>query len=876
MNLTTMNRLGVRMFAAFLLLFSFVPAFAQDRAGRKPANGNMSQVAAASGAADVVGLYQEFEVSLVATNIGNINRYTDVWVKGVFRGPSRTIEIEGFWDGGDVWKVRMVPTEVGQWNYQVTSSVPSLQTSGSFECIPSFATGFVRINPQNPHTFMNDDGTPWLWRGDTSWRGFTDLVAYEDRWKPYIDLRASQGYTAVQSIVVSYIGGMNFWKNEGGLCFAEYNDRKDYDRLNPDYFRWIDKRIDYANSKGIVSIILFTWAQEFVKFSRQQFERFERYLIARYAAKNVMWVICGEYDEAKTDFGIPASEFAYHGRIVRQYDPYDHPISLHPTGRSTSAEFASEDWFDFIMQQTPYYVRDIQRDRQYNKPVVNAEPRYFYVDEDNRESRYGLWEIAVGGGYYTAGFSSTFAPDKGGWDLEALPDEQRWTELLNHTMQSTRWWQMQPRPEWISNGQLLANPGKEYLAYSRGGGPTTIDLSAVSGTLPVEWINPRSGAREKQTTVQGQAAVTFTPPFNGDWVLHIGQGVKRDSIPPNAPLALTAHDITMHSIALSWQPPGAASDGDIANAYMIYRNDVLIATLASTVFVDQGLEEGASYDYRLFALDDEGNKSAASAQLTVRTLRDDQPPQPLTAVLNTENELVVTFSEKVERISAETISNYTISPAVQITAARLSNDQLKVKLVTASHTPGQTYTISIENIRDLAGTPNVMPQAKSLTYELTDRLIISELSPSTYRLDTLTVNDRYYLDRDFTLLQIPEICTGFTWIMTENDDKNETDAHWLSFRTNLSVTILVAYDMSAPALPGWLKSWQDTGRHIGTTDDSPLQLYRKNFPAGQVVLGANEGTQSSSMYIVLVKATEGAASDATPPSVPQGFRFSSL
>ncbi len=847
---------------------------ASDKAGHTLPQAYEHRFTTAGVTAATVGRYEEFEIPLIATSLGNRNRYKEVWLKGEFRGPSRIVEIEGFWDGGDVWKVRMAPTELGTWNYTITGSEPTFSASGSFECVESNSKGFIRSNPARPYTFMYDDGTPFLWRGDTSWRGYTSLLSYEGRWQPYIDLRASQGYTVVQSIVVSYIGGMNFWKNEGGLCFVENADSKDYDQLNPDYFHWIDKRIDYALSKGIVPVMLFTWAQEYANFTREQFERFERYLIARFAAKNVIWCISGEYDEVPTDFGIPTSEFAEHGRIIQQYDPYDHLITLHPTGRSTSAEFANEPWFGFIMQQTPYYVRDIQRDRQYNKPVVNGEPRYMYVGEDNTESRQALWEIVTSGGFYTTGFIPTYAPDKGGWDPAALPDEQRWVEVLNKYLERTHWWEMDPHPEWMSAGQLLAKPGAEYLAYNRSGGPVSIDLSHFAGPLSGEWINPMTGSKESLGSVQGGGLVNLTPPFAGDWALHLGEGVKQDSIPPNPPLAASSPSQTMNTIALTWQPPSPAEDGDRAQSYLIYRNGVQIATTTSTNYTDQGLAEDTAYQYSIFALDSEGNKSTAAAELTVSTSRDAVPPEPVEVKLISENQLAVIFNEKVEKNSAEEIGNYSITPAIQITSAVLSPNSTTATLTTGTHSTNQVYSLTIDRIADLAKTPNLMSGPKTLTYKLDAGLRISDINPSSYRLDTLQVNDPYYTDRDFKLVQIPAICSGYAWIMTENDDKNQSDAHWLSFRVNVSVSVLIGFDKSITPLPQWLSDWENTGEQIVTTDDSPLLIYRKDFPAGDVVLGANEGGDKGSMYIVLVGQGTGNIKDTRAPAIPNGFKFS--
>jgi len=819
-----------------------------------------------------VGRYEPFEVTIKAPGTGGSRPYRDVSLKGLFKGPSQTIEIEGFWDGDDLWKVRMAPTELGAWSYQISGSSPALSRSGTFTCVASGSHGFVRRNPARPYSFMYDDGTTWLWKGDTSWRGFTSLLPYDGRWKEIIDLRSDQGYTAMQSIVNSYINGLGFWKNEGGTCFVEGADAKDYDQLNPGYFHWIDKRIDYALSKGIVPVILFSWAQEYVNFSSDQWENYVRYLVARFAAKNVIWVLCGEYNELPNDYSRPTSEFADWGTLVKKYDPYDHPITLHPTGRTSSAEFGSSSWMDVVMQQTPYHARDIQRDRVYNKPVVNAELGYMYPDQDNAASRYGLWEIVTTGGYYTNGFFTTYAPDKGGYDPAALPEEQRWVEFLNKLMDRLPIAEMEPHPEWTSAGQLLAKPGAEYLAYNRNGGAVTIDLTAVSGTLPVEWLDPRAGVSQSAGTVTGGAKQTLTPPFSGDWALHIGAGLRSDDVAPNPPAGLQGSARTMHSLTLTWNAPAAASDGDGASSYVIFRDGVQLTTVTAATYTDQGLEESSSYRYAVYSLDDAGNKSAAAAEITLSTTGDTQAPRVAAVTVVSATGLLVAFDEKVESASARNLANYVITPAVAVTAAVLSDDATQVTLTTAAHSAGQSYTITIAGVKDQARVANTMA-SQSLNYRFEATLQISELSPATYRVAQLGTGSTYYTDRELKLTAIPPVCQGFTWIMTENDDKERSDAHWLSFRTNLAATVMIAYDNGASTRPAWMEGWTDTGAEIVTTDDSPLHLYSRTFAAGEVVLGGNEGTSKTSMYLVLVKKSDGSVVDATPPSIPVGFDF---
>ncbi|MDZ7369773.1 MAG: DUF4038 domain-containing protein, partial [candidate division KSB1 bacterium] len=456
--------------------------------------------------------YGIFEVPIIVKGLSG-NKYTAYRLRGVFKGPTKTVEIDGFWNGGDIWKVRMAPTEVGQWTYTISGSIPQFSKTGSFTVVDSNRKGFIRQNPQYPYTFMWDDGTPWLWKGETCWRAFTQLFPLEGRYKYYIDLRASQGYNAVQSIVVSYINGDAFWANEGGTAFELTSTGKNYDKINPAYFEWIDRRIEYANAKGIVPVIFFTWAQELVKFSDDQFRGYIKYLVARWAAYNVIWCVSGEYTEAIEEGKRTRSQFIDYGNIIYNSDPYKHIITLHPGGGKTSSEFVWEKWFGCSMQQWSLnFHQNILNDRaKAAKPVVNGE--YAYADyHDNEDCRRGAWEIFTAGGFFTAGFYHTYAPDKGGWDPEANMQQQLELMWAMAFMEKTQWWKMSPNDALVNNGYCLADPGNEYVVYSRNGGPVTINLSAVKGTLDMQWMNPKTNEHSSITKVNGGGSVTLTPP----------------------------------------------------------------------------------------------------------------------------------------------------------------------------------------------------------------------------------------------------------------------------------------------------------------------------------------------------------------------------
>jgi hypothetical protein len=99
-----------------------------------------------------------------------------------------------------------------------------------------------------------------------------------------------------------------------------------------------------------------------------------------------------------------------------------------------------------------------------------------------------------------------------------------------------------------------------------------------------------------------------------------------------------------------------------------------------------------------------------------RTMTDVTPPSALSARLTSPNTLAVSFNEAVGSASAQNAANYSINPVVSVNSATLQNDQRTVLLNTAAHVAGQTYTLTIRNVNDLANPPNVMANAATVNY----------------------------------------------------------------------------------------------------------------------------------------------------------------
>jgi hypothetical protein len=83
---------------------------------------------------------------------------------------------------------------------------------------------------------------------------------------------------------------------------------------------------------------------------------------------------------------------------------------------------------------------------------------------------------------------------------------------------------VRPRPNLCSTGYCLTNltaGNPQFLIYAPNGGAITVDLSAASGALDIEWLNPSNGSITSGGTASGGSNRRFTPPFSGDAVLYL-------------------------------------------------------------------------------------------------------------------------------------------------------------------------------------------------------------------------------------------------------------------------------------------------------------------------------------------------------------------
>jgi len=443
---------------------------------------------------------------------------TPGFVVGIFSGPNgEKLQVDGFWDGGKTWKIRIAPTSVGDWSYTTTSSDLGLnQKSGSFSCVSSNSKGFLRVDPIHSHHFMWDNGAPFYWGSVTTMVShFDDRDAQgghsrvdDNSFQALVSTRSEQGFNIV------HWGFYGFNKpqftdktqqNEGGAPFTNF----DADQLNPAYYQYGDKRVEALQAKGIATEFTLGWPDQNIaeEVGHSRIKRYLRYLIARYSAYNIVYNLFGEVQEFGPEYINLTKDYA---QLIRKWDPYKHLVTTHTAG-DVDPELINLAALDFITIQRPTDATDDYL--KYKKPVLNAE--YFGYEDDQvngEQLRPLIWDVRMRGGYFV--YES--------WGSQLKSSGALYAQNANNFFRTgTRFWELEYHPELFNNQPGLANPGHEYVSYTGSGGTTTVNLSNQSGSFSVSWYNPRTGATSAAGSVTAGKTRSFNAPDSKDWVLHL-------------------------------------------------------------------------------------------------------------------------------------------------------------------------------------------------------------------------------------------------------------------------------------------------------------------------------------------------------------------
>jgi hypothetical protein len=363
-----------------------------------------------------VELWGLFEVSAQGPSSGN--PFVDVNFGVRFTMGHRTVEVAGFYDGDGVYRARFSPDAVGSWSYATTSNAYELAgQTGSFECVAAQAGNHGPVGTAHQFHFEYADGTPYFPFGTTCYSyGFIGTPVDAETLE---NLKAA-GFNKVrmcllpkrlkkrQPVAMPFerITAQPTREGQPGNDSAG-EERFDFARLNPAYFRHVEQRIEALLAEDIqADVILFhpydAWG--FKAMGQEADDRYLRYSVARLSAyRNVWWSIANEYDLMKSKTMADWDRFF---RIVQESDPHGRLRSIH---HSRVPYDHSKPWCTHASLQQYDFEKSAERLAAWNKPIIYDEIQY----EGNIAARWGnlspeemthrFWRAIVNGVYATHG-----------------------------------------------------------------------------------------------------------------------------------------------------------------------------------------------------------------------------------------------------------------------------------------------------------------------------------------------------------------------------------------------------------------------------------------------------------------------------------------
>jgi hypothetical protein len=501
------------------------------------------------------------------------NPLQDASLRCTFTSPSgKNITVDGFWDGDLVWRVRFSPSEEGRWSYITACS--DRENGGLNGTYSTFACtkpqGDTTFDKHGPITVSSDkchlvhaDGTPFFWLSDTAWSG--PLLSTEEEWEYYLKERVRQKFTAVQWVATQYRAAPH-GDRDGRPAYTG----KERIAIDPAFFQRLDGKLDAINQAGLAGAPVLLWANPgrdypetnpgFV-LPEDQAILLARYMVARWQANAVVWILSGDGDYA----GAKAARWHRIGRGIFNGRPHA-PVAIHPRSKVFySDEFRNEPWLDIIGYQSGHHddvdglqwIVDGPVSREWRrkppKTIINLEPCYenhiayqtgkpFSPMDVRRACYWSLMNAPTAGvsygGHGVWGWDDASSPP---CDHPTTGTPWPWHEALQlagaeqmahlaRLFASIEWWRLCPVPGIVTSQPGIsdvrrfisasrADEGDLAIVYVPMDRTAKLDLSCMSSRPHGTWIEPKTGRRTPLRKRLETGLVTIRTPGMGDWVL---------------------------------------------------------------------------------------------------------------------------------------------------------------------------------------------------------------------------------------------------------------------------------------------------------------------------------------------------------------------
>lgn len=301
----------------------------------------------------------------------------------------KSLSVEGFYNGNNEYLIRFTPPSAGTWSYSTSSPLTPLDLqSGNLTVQPAAGDrkGGIEINSQNRLSFAYANGESYFPIAfESDWLFALDAANADGipKTQKLVDTLADNGFNQVVLNVYAY--DVN-WPKDDELDqrfdygsptvfpFLGNNNAPDYRSLNIEYFKRLDRVIEYLDQKGIVAhLMIYVWNKQVAwpEANSEADNRYFDYVVRRYQAyPNLVW------DISKEALGYGHTDVHYiTDRIerLRQHDAYERLVTVHDYGYCRKFP-AHVDFVSVQLWQSELYavMRNV-RTAIPGKPILNIE-----------------------------------------------------------------------------------------------------------------------------------------------------------------------------------------------------------------------------------------------------------------------------------------------------------------------------------------------------------------------------------------------------------------------------------------------------------------------------------------------------------------------
>ncbi|GAB4362575.1 MAG: hypothetical protein OHK0021_06610 [Bryobacter sp.] len=453
--------------------------------------------------------------------------YRDVELQLQFTRPDgKSINYWGFYDGGKVWKFRLLADQLGKWTYTAKFSDGAAATSGSFEVTNSDLPGLIGQYAPNPIWFGYRGGARANLRsfhvGD---RFFAENWPAEKR-KAFLDWAQAQKYNTL-SIASHY------WNRDVEGRGRGWQTPKLWP-LNAAEYQKMEAILDDLARRRL---LVYPFAGFFGKDAPvpqdpQEQDLFVRYTLARLGAYwNILFLVGGPEPLLPKHPHLSFDQVNRLGLRIKEWDPFHHALSVH--NRTGSDQFLGEAWPDYGVLQGPK-TTDLARlskglldNHHPAKPLYAQETLWpgntvghppYSLDQTRKNAFVVLfsaaaWNMADMQGNSSSGFSGSLELG------EAIAARHQVARNVWDLFESLPFEQTKPRQDLVEGAYCLAAEDRLYLVYLPA--PQALKLKLGRHKYQGEWIDARDGLRILQLPDLSGEVTLHPPPGGEDWILKV-------------------------------------------------------------------------------------------------------------------------------------------------------------------------------------------------------------------------------------------------------------------------------------------------------------------------------------------------------------------